>query len=293
MRYTLRDYLRLAEIGNRLRGTFELWNYREIVFPAIEEYSESIRKGTKFAHNNEFYVICPDATSRIIKDFNNGEARLYYISEVLDGEIRGVWEAGVELIGGREPDMYIEVLSVLITALESLGIDDFYIDVGSVKVWEEATRGIEPFGEEVRRALLTRNFGIIESLPISAGRKRALWELFNFRGKRSGVEKIDAIAELLGDERVFLDFGTVRPLPYYTDVIFEVYSPRLGKPLGGGGEYMVGDKKAIGFALDLGALLKLYRGRERKRHVLMGEPGEVYRRARELVKMGIPVEVRP
>ncbi len=119
------------------------------------------------------------------------------------------------------------------------------------------------FREEVRRALLTRNFGIIESLPISAGRKRALWRLFNFRGKRSGVEKLDAIAELLGDERVFLDFGTVRPLPpYYTDVIFEVYSPRLGKPLGGGGgEYLVGgNKKAIGFALDLGALLKLYRG---------------------------------
>lgn len=153
------------------------------------------------------------------------------------------------------------------------------------------------FREEVRRALLTRNFGIIESLPISAGRKRALWRLFNFRGKRSGVEKLDAIAELLGDERVFLDFGTVRPLPpYYTDVIFEVYSPRLGKPLGGGGgEYLVGgNKKAIGFALDLGALLKLYRGRERKRQVLTGEPGgEVYRRARELVKMGIPVEVRP
>jgi ATP phosphoribosyltransferase regulatory subunit len=291
--YTLKDYLKLAEIGNRLRGVFNLWNYREVVFPAIEEYSESIRKGTKFAYNNGFYVICPDATSRIMKMFENGEGRFYYISEVLDGDIRGVWEAGVELIGGREPDMYVEILSVLITALESLGIQDFYIDIGSIKVWDEATSGIEPFREDIRKALLTRNFGIIESLPISTGRKRSLWELFNFRGKRSGVEKLDKIVELLGDDRVFLDFGTVRPLPYYTDVIFEVYSPRLGKPLGGGGEYTVGEKRGIGFALNLGALSKLYRERRRGGQVIRGETGEAYRKARELVKMGIPVEVRP
>ncbi|WP_367884513.1 ATP phosphoribosyltransferase regulatory subunit [Thermococcus sp. JCM 11816] len=190
LRYTLRDYLRLAEIGNRLRGgVFDLWNYREIVFPAVEEYSESIRKGTKFAHNNEFYVICPDATSRIIRDFNNGEARIYYISEVLDGEIHGVWEAGVELIGGREPDMYVEVPSVLITALESLGIEDFYIDVGSVKVWEEATRGIElqgrsqegPFNQKLRDHRIPADIrgqekGFVETLQLQGeevGRRKA------------------------------------------------------------------------------------------------------------------------
>ena len=292
MGYTLKDYLRLAEIGNRLRKAFELWNYREIMFPAIEEYSEQMRKGTKFAYNNRFYVICPDATSRIIRDFSDGTARIYYMSEVLDGGGRGTWEAGVELIGGREPDMYVEILSVLITALESLGIEEFYVDIGSMKVWEEALRGIEPFRDDVRRALLTRNFGIIESLPISAGRKRALWELFNFRGKRSGVKKLDDIVELLGDERVFLDFGTVRPLPYYTDVIFEVYSPLLGRPIGGGGEYLVKGKKAIGFALDLSALSGIYREKKRRRETLSGETGEVYRKARELVKLGIPVEVK-
>ena len=286
------DYLRLAEIGNRLRNAFELWGYREIVFPAIEEYSDEIRKGTKFAHGNDFYLINPDVTSRIIRSFSDGRTRLYYISEVLDGGVRGKWEEGVEFIGGSDVFMHVEILLVAITALESLGIEEFYIDVGSLGVWKDATLGIEPFRDEIMRALQRRNFGIIESLPISPGRKHRLWELFNFRGKRSGVEKLDTIIEAVDDERVFLDFGTVRPLPYYTDVIFEIYSPRLGKPIGGGGEYEVKGKKAIGFALNMNALLELYRGRKRERKRLSGDRvRELYSKARELVKIGIPVEV--
>ncbi len=293
MKRTIWDYLTLAEIGNRLRSAFELWGYREVVFPAIEEYSEEIRKGTKFAHCDGFYLINPDVTSRIIKSFKDEKIRLYYISEVLDGDIRGKWEAGMELIGGSDVAMHVETIMVAITALESLGIEEFYIDIGSLRVWEEAISGISTFREEVFQALHRRNFGIIESLPISPGRKHMLWRLFNFRGKKSGVEKLDEILKAIDDERVFLDFGTVRPLPYYTDVIFEIYSPKLGKPIGGGGEYEISGKKAIGFALDMNALLKLYIRKERERKKIDGNNiGEVYTKARELVKLGIPVEVR-
>lgn len=292
MKRTIWDYLTLAEIGNRLRSAFELWGYREVIFPAIEEYSEDVRKGTKFAHCDGFYLINPDVTSRIIKNLGGESARMYYISEVLDGGIRGRWEAGMELIGGKDVAMHVEAILVAITALESLGIEEFYIDIGSLKVWEGAISGIPLFREEVFLALQRRNFEIIESLPISAGRRHTLWRLFNFRGKSSGVKKLDAIIEAVDDERVFLDFGTVRPLPYYTDVIFEIYSPKLGKPIGGGGEYEISGKKAIGFALDMNALLKLYKRKERERKRIEGSDiGEVYSKARELVKLGIPVEV--
>lgn len=257
MRYIFWDYLRLVEIGNWFRGVFDFWNYCEIVFFVVEEYFELIRKGMKFVYNNEFYVICLDVMFRIIRDFNNGEVRIYYISEVFDGEIYGVWEVGVELIGGRELDMYVEVLSVLIIVFELFGIEDFYIDVGSVKVWEEVMRGIEFFREEVRRVFLIRNFGIIEFLLIFVGRKRVLWRFFNFRGKRLGVEKFDVIVEFFGDERVFLDFGIVRLFFYYIDVIFEVYFLRFGKFFGGGGEYLVGNKKVIGFVFDLGVFFEV------------------------------------
>ncbi|WP_456453664.1 ATP phosphoribosyltransferase regulatory subunit [Thermococcus sp.] len=285
---------RLADITKYLRRTFELWGYREVFLPAVEEFSGNLRKGTKFAYNNGFYVIKPDLTSQILANLKEPRRmKLYYISEVLNGGIRGKWQAGVEFIGGKDIQMQVEVLLTAITSLEALGIEDFYIDVGSLKVWEDSMEGIEEFRGEVFEALTRRNFGIIERLPIGEEKKEELWRLFNFRGKRCGYGKLNEIVDAVDDERVFIDFGTIRPLPYYRDIIFEIYSPRLGKPLGGGGEYTFKGTDAFGFAFDLNALSKLFDGRkmEKSRKKVSGDLREAYRLARELVKLGIPVEV--
>ncbi|NJE00962.1 ATP phosphoribosyltransferase regulatory subunit [Thermococcus sp. JdF3] len=285
---------KLSEISRYLRRTFELWGYREVFLPVIEEYSENLRKGTKFAYNNGFYVIKPDITSQILENIKEPpeKLKLYYISEVLDGGIRGQWQAGVEYIGGDVTKMAAEVLLTVITSLEALGIEEFYIDIGSLKVWEKATEDVKEFRKEIYRALVRRNFEIIERLPISVEKKEELWRLFNFWGKESGYQKLDRIVEAVDDERLFIDFGTVRPLPYYRDVLFEVYSPELGKPLGGGGEYTFKGKPAFGFAFDMGALSRLFRKRgDRNRKKLRGELREVFAGAKRLVRMGIPVEV--
>jgi len=284
---------RLADITKSLRRTFELWGYREVFLPAIEEFSEQLRKGTKFAYNNEFYVIKPDLTSQILANLKEPrKLKLYYISEVLNGGIRGEWQAGVEFIGGEDIKMQVEVLLTVITSLEALGIEDFYIDVGSLKVWERAIEGIEEFKAEIFKALTRRNFEIIEGLPITEEKKEELWQLFNFRGKSCEYEKLNKIIDAVDDERVFIDFGTIRPLPYYSDVIFEVYSPKIGKPLGGGGEYTFKGVSAFGFAFDLNALSRVFNGGiEKSRKRIGGELKEAYKLARELVKLGIPVEV--
>jgi len=284
----------LSEVGRYLRRIFELWGYREIFLPAIEEYSENLRKGTKFAYNNGFYVIKPDITSQILENIKEPPERLklYYISEVLDGDVRGQWQAGVEYIGGNVIKMASEVILTAITSLEVLGIEEFYIDIGSLRVWDDATEEISKFREEVYKALVRRNFEIIERLPIGKEKKEEMWRLFNFWGKESGYRKLDRIVEAVNDERLFIDFGTVRPLPYYRDVLFEVYSPELGKPLGGGGEYTFKGKPAFGFAFDMGALSKLFKKKgDRNRKKLRGDPKEVFTEAKRLVRMGIPVEV--
>ncbi|WP_457741956.1 ATP phosphoribosyltransferase regulatory subunit [Thermococcus sp.] len=285
----LADSIRLSKVGKALRRTFELWGYEEVILPTIEPYDEGIKGGTKFAYNNEFYIIKPDVTSRLIKNYEITEGRLYYIGEVLNGGIRGKWQAGVELVGGEPASMTAEVLSVLITALESLGIEEFYIDLGGLEVWRRATADIREFRDTVWRALERRNFGLIEKLPISEEKKERLWRLFNFRGKSSDYERLSRILELVDDDRVFVDLGTVRPLPYYSDVIFEVYSPKLGKPIGGGGEYLFREKPAVGFALDMKALLGLVGDRRHRRRYLRGVNS--FKEARKLVSMGIPVGV--
>ena len=287
----IREYSQLALVSSYLRRTFELWGYGEVVLPTIEPYDETVRKGTKFAYNNGFYLIKPDMTSRLIKNYDIGFGKLYYISEVLDGSVEGNWQAGVEFIGGEPTFMTAEVLSVLITALESLGIDEFYIDLGSLEVWRRATEGIEDFRETIYRALERRNFGLIDGLPIDREKKEDLWRLFNFRGKETEYEKLTRILKLVDDDRVFVDLGTVRPLPYYSDVIFEVYSPEFGRPIGGGGEYSFRGRPAVGFALDLRALVQLANvDGKTSRKSLRGITS--FREARKLVSMGIPVEVR-
>jgi len=291
LRRSIEDYLRLAEIGNRLRGVFELWGYREVTFPAIEEYSPEIRKGTKLAYDNRFHLINPDPTSRIMRAFSDESIRLFYITEVLNGSTRGEWQAGIEMIGFPEGSL-VEPIVVAITALEALGVDEFYIDIGSLEVWRRATEEIKEFRDVVFSALIKRNFEPIDRLPIPEEKKEELWRLFNFRGRKSGFEKLDLLLEIVDDERVFIDLGTVRPLPYYTDIIFEIYSPKVGKPIGGGGEYSVGEKPAAGFYLDMVALSRLYTGKTRGRTRLSSkDPVSAYREAKRLVKLGIPVEV--
>ncbi|NJE55467.1 ATP phosphoribosyltransferase regulatory subunit [Thermococcus sp. 21S9] len=286
----IREYSQLALVSSYLRRTFELWGYGEVVLPTIEPYGETLRGGTKFAYNNRFYLIKPDVTSRLLRNYDIDFGKLYYIGEVLDGGVEGRWQAGVEFIGGEPAFMTAEVLSVLITALESLGIEEFYIDLGSLEVWRRATEGIEDFRETICRALERRNFGLIEKLPLDEEKKEELWRLFNFRGRETDYGKLARILGLVDDERVFVDLGTVRPLPYYRDVIFEVYSPEIGRPIGGGGEYSFRGRPAVGFALDLRALIGLAKVRERgSRRFLRGISS--FREARKLVSMGVPVEV--
>ncbi|WP_172672606.1 ATP phosphoribosyltransferase regulatory subunit [Thermococcus sp. EP1] len=288
------ESVRLAYIVKNLRRTFELWGYKEIFLPSVEEYSPNLRKGTKFAYNNKFYMFKPDPTSQILANLKEKrELKLYYILEVLNGATKGEWQAGIEFIGGNDLMVQVEGILVAITALESLGINEFYIDVGSLEVWKRALKGIEEYKPQIITALSRRNFEEIESLPIPSAKKEELWKLFNFRGKKCEYQKLNKIIEAIDDKRVFVDFGTMRILPYYSDIIFEVYSPKFGKPIGGGGEYEIKGMKAFGFAFDLKAILKLYEGDlEKTRKIISGDLKEAYNKAKQFVRLGIPVEVR-
>ncbi len=267
-----------------MRQVFELWGYEEVFLPSIEEYNSNLRRGLKIAHNNRFYLVKPDITSQIVCNLKNHEIlKVYYLSEVLE-RINGTWQAGIEFIGGRTLQSGIEVLSVVITSLEKLGIENFYIDIGSLQTWKNAVAGLEEHEDKIFSALEKRNLGLIESLPISQAKKEKLQELLHFRGKESGIERLDKIIQYLNDERVFIDLGTIRPLSYYEDLIFEIYSPSFGHPIGGGGEYLVNDLTGFGFAFDLTTLKELSPRKTMKKRInIKGNLMDAYQKARALV----------
>lgn len=284
---------RMAYITKRIRRTFELWNYNEVFLPAVEDHTEDLRRGLKLARDNRFYSVKPDLTSQILENIKGPqEMKLYYITEVLD-DLEGEWQAGIEYIGGEKKAMQVEGLNVAISSLTSLGIEEFYIDIGSLKVWHEKIKDVKEYEEDIFEALRKRNFGIIEELSMGEDKKVMLWELFNFRGKESDIEHLNKILQIVDDDRIFIDLGTIRPLPYYDDFIFEIYSPELGHPIGGGGGYRINGEDGFGFAFKLSSLMELYDEGEVSvdRKKIQGDLKDAYQQAKKDVDDGIPVEV--
>ncbi|MFP4135882.1 MAG: ATP phosphoribosyltransferase regulatory subunit [Candidatus Acetothermia bacterium] len=285
---------KLSSVASKLRENFERWNYREVLLPAIERAGDSLDRGTKFSDGEEYYLIKPDITSQILTKLENGNRyKLFYLSEVLDGGTSGEWQFGVEYIGGNQNLMIGEILSAIITALEGLGIEDFFIDVGSREVWESATKEIPRAREEVFRALEQRSFDRVDELELPEDKREEIWQLFNYRARDPDYDRLNSVLKKVDDDRIFADFGTVRGLPYYEDLTFEIYSPEVGSPLGGGGEYRFGDEESCGFAFQLEELLELYKGNgiDERQQISCDAPSSLST-ARKLVKEGESLEVK-
>lgn len=285
----------MSIISDRIRSVFNLWGYTEMLLPAIEPYHPELRDGAKYADGRNYYLIKPDITSQIAVNMKGSSNvnRVSYVSEVIKKGTTGTWQAGVELIGSDRTRGSVEVLNVAISAMESIGISDFNIDIGSTDAWMKETSDISEYRDTIFTALSRRNFSMIDGLLIDSNRKKRLREMMNFRGKKSGFSEVDNVISEMNDERLTVDLGTVKILSYYEGPVFEMYSPHFERLLGNGGSYRIGGLNAVGFAFDLEALASLYRPRRETHRLRVGEKeiGQTYRKARELVSMGMAVEV--
>lgn len=283
---------RLDSIAAEVRSVFKRWGYKEIFLPSVAEHDEDLKKGLKITYENEFYAVKPDPTSQIALSFKDGlPIRKFYLREILDG-INGTFQAGIEYLCDDTLKNKVEILNILISVLERLDIEDFYVDVGSLEIWRKTIEDIKEYEEEIFKALRRRNLSLIDDLSIPLDKKEELWNLLNLRDKKCGFEKIDRLMDLIDDERLYADLGTVRPLPYYDDIIFEIYSPRVGFPIGAGGEYRVGGSHGCGFALNLELISEIYEIEEDDDFVEVdGDLKASYERARELVKDGEKVRM--
>lgn len=284
---------KLAGMAKILRQNLDMWGYEEVFLPAIEKDNPDLDRGTKFVNENELYVIKPDLTSQILNHTDQKkDLKLFYISEVLDGGTKGEWQFGIEHIGGPEVEIQVEALMIAASLLEALNVEDFYIDVGSLKIWENVTKDIPKLREEIYKALYRRNFELISRLPLSDEKEEEIWKLFNYRKRDCSYGKLNKILNALDSERIYADFGTVRPYPYYDDIVFEIYSPKFSHPLGAGGGYHFDGKRSFGFALNLDVLIDSFSpGSEEQRRQVSGELEEKYKKAKKLVSRGTPVEV--
>lgn len=174
-------------------------------------------------------------------------------------------QSGVEVLGDETPECDGEVMVMAAEFLESVGIRDMRIDLGTVAYMDALFDELHLTDEElskVREYMEKRNlvsFGkLVDTLPITTIQRKVLLELPKLFGsyedtlKRAEdlclnhkmmealtrLRKIYEYLEVAGySDRVQLDFGFTSHMGYYTDMVFKIYADGALYSLISGGRY--------------------------------------------------------
>jgi len=246
---------KLSSIVNLIRDTLLKHDFYEFFPPSLIKYSDNLRKGAKFSDGKSFYLLKPDITSCLIEmDKVKEKQKIYYICEILDENLNSTWQLGYEILDGSKLESEEEVIKIAITILTNMGIENFFVDVSSVKTWKDLLDRIPRYKQTVIRAIEMRNFDLIEGLELDLEIRNEISKLFNFRGKHSEFENLNTLVSNIDDERIYIDLGTMKYMDYYEDIVFEIYMPGNGRLLANGGQYTVNDRYSCGLAFNLDVL---------------------------------------
>jgi ATP phosphoribosyltransferase regulatory subunit len=268
----------LRAIETTLGDLFESRGYGEVATPTIEYGG-----GASGAHGYRFFdeagetlTLRTDMTlpiARLVaRRFHDqpGPFRLRYSGRIYRpvqpqrGQMRELHQIGIELIGAEAPGGTIEVVELLVQALDALGLERARVGLGDADLFRGLLDELEVAGaarDRILNCLENHDLVAIEAeagdlAGIGEAERHAIVGLSNLRG---GAEVLGRAREIGGTaveratarlaetfegleaagvaDRVQLDFGLLRDLGYYTGAILEVYDPAVGSVLGGGGRY--------------------------------------------------------
>ena len=295
----------LRRIEDTLRELFESRGYGEVSTPAIE-FADVLRAAENpgepsqayrfFDPSGELLALRTDMTvpiARLAADRLAGAEppyRLHYLGNAYRvvrpqrGQMRESRQAGIELIGADGPAGTVEVVELLVAALDAVGLNRAIVGLGDADLFRQLLDELA-VGERARDRIIdrlaARDLVAIESEAGDLGdlgddERELIVALSSLRGGAQALERARslggaaveratgrlaavhaALTERGVGDRIQLDFGLLRDLGYYTGAILEVYDPALGHIIGGGGRYdeLMGrfgrPMPAAGFALYL------------------------------------------
>jgi ATP phosphoribosyltransferase regulatory subunit len=333
-------------IEGKLREVFELWGYMEVI-PSTIEFAEtlSIGVGSKLVdsmfkfQDSDGKVVALRAeatipTARILTSelaSTPKPARVYYIVNVFrrvverPGRFREFQQAGIELIGKKEPEADAEVLAILAEALNSIGLTSFRIDVSHAAILKNVVTELNLNAQEKEELFeisgykdYSRFEKFLENkkcpLKLASALKK-LFKCFKVSDLKSILQEvneyedvknalinlleINEAVENLGLKELFFDFALTKEIEYYSGVIFEASSPNLSFPIAGGGRYdellknFGEDLPATGFAIDVNECLQAIKNQfqiNKKRIILKTSSLKLGREfALKLRRHGVPV----
>jgi ATP phosphoribosyltransferase regulatory subunit len=206
----LPDELReLRELEASLRVVFERFGYGEVVTPTIE-YHDVLARGDElgapaayrfFDERGELLAMRSDMTIPIARLVAGRFAaqdppfrfaylgRAYRAVRPQRGQMREFMQAGVELIGADAPDGTAEIVEVLSTALDAVGLNRAVIGLGDADLYRQLLDELGVTGD-ARQAIAERLAShdlvgleaAIDSLGLGAAERETLVRVPGIRG---------------------------------------------------------------------------------------------------------------
>ncbi len=278
-------------------STFESYDLYSQVGGAINQ-KEMIKV---IARSGEVLVLRPDGTIPITKQVaenNEGvktETRYFYIQDIfrqsaLSEESIETTQAGIECFAEGTPETDAEVIALAIHTLRDLGFSDIKIEMGHAGFFQALIQKVQFTSTELdqlKNLVKAKNIvelqPFLESFTIDEALKKAIGQIPMLYGNPVDVIQqarpiaitpalnktldylleVYEILELYGvGNNVVVDLGLINQMGYYSDVIFQGFVEKFGKPVLMGGRYdQLGEKfgatlPAIGFACEIESLIQ-------------------------------------
>lgn len=277
-------------------STFELYDLYSQVRGSINQ-KEMVKL---IDRSGDVLVLRPDVTIPITKELADNftklpnELRYYYVQDVfrqsnLDDESIERTQAGVEYYCESSAEADAEVIALACHTLKDLGFNEIKIEVGHAGFFKELIQLIDVTDRDIDRLMgLIQAKNIVEieqflsgfeieqevreaiaAIPFLYGdptqvseRARQIARTTKMNETLDYLTEVYEILKLYGlENNIVMDLGLINRMGYYSDVIFQGFVGKFGKPVLMGGRYnKLGNEfgaelPAIGFACEVESLI--------------------------------------
>ncbi len=301
----------VEHLRRELLDLYRSWGY-QLVIPPLMEFTESLLVGLGADLDILTFKMTDQVSGRALgvrADIapqvaridahslaEEGVTRLCYAGSTLHTRpktlmaSRSPIQLGAELYGDGSLAADMEVIRLMLTTLETCGLQDITLDLGHIGIYQavlacaELTESAET---AVFDALQRKSRPDLELALAGVPAKAAepILALIDLHGEDTVLDRardtyaqsapaalpaIDALAAVAADVRqlrpdisIYFDLAELRGMHYHTGIVFAAYLPGHGQALANGGRYDdVGKvygraRPATGFSADLKALMKL------------------------------------
>ena len=301
-----------------LLDLYQSWGY-EIVVPPMIEYADNLVLNSKSIDDKTFKFLDSASTrmlgvhsditpqvARIDSKRDNSEDiyRYCYINAILQTKAddfyasRSPIQAGVELYGFKGIDADIEVIILMLSSLNILGISSPTLSLGNTAIFNALcdSANLEDKDKSALRDIFRRksvpdlnNFlsqnqikesSKFKSLVNLDGDAEVLDDALKiFKGMPSIIEAINDLRKLNDffkdyDIKLMFDLGEVKAYEYHDGIVFAAYSEKFSKAIAQGGRYdglsqsFDSTREATGFSFDLKFLIHQQASKVKSKKVL-------------------------